>query len=114
MAWRRFFRRRRRVAENARDIQFHLDTETRDNIARGMQPGEARAVAIRKFGNPTFVREEVYRMHSIGFLETAWQDVRYSLRTMRKSPVFALTAVLILAVGIGPTRRSSLSSAPCC
>lgn len=101
MSWRRFFRRARRVAESARDIQFHLDTETRDNIARGMPPGEARAAASRKFGNPTFIREEIYRMHSIGFLDTAWQDVRYSVRTMRKSPVFALTAALILTLGIG-------------
>ena len=101
MAWRRFFRRGRRVAESARDIQFHLDAETRDNIARGMQLGEARTAATKKFGNPTLVREEVYRMHSIGFLDTTWQDVRYSLRTMRKRPVFALTAALILTLGIG-------------
>jgi putative ABC transport system permease protein len=40
-------------------------------------------------------------MHSIGFLDTTWQDVRYSLRTMRKSPVFALTAAFILTLGIG-------------
>lgn len=101
MRWRRFFRRGRRVAESARDIRFYLDTETRDNVARGMPPGEAHAAAVRKFGNLTFVREEVYRMHSIGFLDTTWQDVRYSLRTMRKSPVFALTAALILTLGIG-------------
>jgi hypothetical protein len=40
-------------------------------------------------------------MHTIGFLDAAWQDVRYSVRTMRKSPVFALTAALILTLGIG-------------
>jgi hypothetical protein len=47
MRWRRFFRRASRVAESARDIQFYLDTEIRDNIARGMSPGEARAAASR-------------------------------------------------------------------
>src|SRR2546428_13120298 len=40
-------------------------------------------------------------MNSVGFLETAWQDMRYALRTMRKNPAFALTAVLTLSLGIG-------------
>ncbi len=101
MRWLRYFRRRSRDAESARDIQLYLDIESDNNIGSGMSPECARAEARRKFGNPTLVREEVYQMNSIGFLDTAWHDVRYSLRTILKSPLFALTVVLILGLGIG-------------
>lgn len=101
MSWRRFFHRTRRDAEAVLDIQVHLETETEDNIGRGMRPEEARATALRKFGNPTLVREEIYRMHSLRFFESFWQDVLYALRLMRNRPGFTGMVAITLALGIG-------------
>jgi len=62
-------------------MESYVQIETDENVGRGMTHGEARAAARRKFGNRSLVREEIYRMNTITFLDMLARDVRYGLRT---------------------------------
>ena len=101
MAFSRFLRRGRWDEERARELEAHLAIEIDANLARGMTPPEARDAARRKLGNTTLVREQIYRMNTIGFLETLVQDLRHGVRLLRLNPGFTAVAILSLALGVG-------------
>src|SRR5438132_187385 len=83
----------------ARALQFgpHPQIEIAANVASGMPPDAARAAAIRRLGNRTLTREDIYQMNTIAILEHAWRDVRFGARLLRRNPGFAVVAVLSLA-----------------
>lgn len=95
------FRRRELGDRVDEELEFHIGMQTEENIRRGMAPPDARAAARRKVGNTAQVLEDVYRMNAIEFLEETARNLRLSLRTLRRNPGFALTAVLVLALGLG-------------
>src|SRR2546428_10246160 len=101
MGWTRFFHRGRWDDERARELEAHLAIETDDNIARGMAPREARLAALRKLGNRTLVREEIYQMNTIALVDSVWRDLKYGARLLRLNPGFAIVAILSLALGVG-------------
>src|SRR5437762_2104539 len=97
----RFLHRGRWDDERARELDAHLAIETDANIARGMQPDAARLAALRKLGNVTLVREEIYQMNTVTVIDAMWRDLKYGARLLRRNPAFAIVAILTLALGIG-------------
>lgn len=92
--------------ENTRlqkELEFHLEQQIAENIAQGMSPEEARFAALRRFGNPTLLREEARSTWSWNGMEKAWRDLRYGFRTLRRAPGFSLVAIAVMALGIGAT-----------
>jgi predicted permease len=101
MSVRRFWRRARWDDERAKELEAYLEIETDANVARGMSERDARLAARRKLGNPTLVREEIFQMNTVTFLDNAWRDVAHGARLLRMNPGFAAVAVLSLALGVG-------------
>ncbi len=91
---------KKRDADLERELRSDIELEEEEQRESGLPPEEAHYAAMRAFGNPTLIREQTHVVWS-NWIESPARDLRYSLRTLWRTPGFSLTAIVVMALSIG-------------
>src|SRR5499427_9180454 len=97
------FRRRRVESELDEELQFHLERKTEEGVAEGLSPEEARRRALAAMGGLDQRKEEIRDARGIHWLTDFVDDVRYAVRSLRRTPGLTAFVVVTIALGVGMT-----------
>src|ERR1700733_15794517 len=95
------FRRRKFYQDLSEEIRLHIEERTEQLMRDGMSAEEATRAARRAFGNLTLLEERSREVWQWPTLESLWADVKLTAYQLRKAPVFTMTVIATLALGIG-------------
>src|SRR5271165_6064140 len=95
------FRHNRAASRLDDELSFHIDQQIAENVAAGMSAEEARHAALRAFGNPAALRDQARETWNWSSVESVLRDARIGVRTLLRTPGFALIAIGVMALCIG-------------